>query len=698
MLRRSIRYRMWAALLILGVAVMGIRAFNSSMLKFEQGVMPKVIIMALFSLTLLALFTLSIIVFNSLIKLYVERKKRRMGYRFKTKLVIIFVGITLLPSAMLFVIASGLITNYIDKWFTPFINKPLDDAFALAAKFYDMTRDNTLNDATAISEGKRSNSLPTVAGSDSPLTVAGTASRYHVEKIKNTPEETSEVIRNAFLGISGTEVVSSGGVDTIRAAVPIKRDGHVTGVLLVSTTLPVEITNKVEDIQSAYKNYSALKAYKLPLKANFLIILGFITLLVVSIALLIAMRISRGITEPIQNLVRATTMVSQGNFDTVVDPRGDGEIGRLILSFNGMIEKIKTAELSLHNAYLESDRRRLCMQSIINNINSGVIFLDDQSIVLTINGAAAAILDVRAEEVSNRPYTELIKNIHSDEFHLFLKGINLYNFHSVKRQMRLSINGRAMVLRIFIIQVKDEAQNSLGTLVVFDDLTDLIQAEKALAWQEVAKRLTHEIKNPLTPIKLSAERLLKRWKNNDVNFDRIIEKATVTIVKEVDGLQRLVNEFSRYGRMPEIELAPSNLHTLIQEVIDLYLEYETLDIQLHYDTDITEIMLDPEQFKRVLINIFDNAIQAMEENGTIDVVVKEDDIHSHILIAISDNGKGIDEEDKDKLFQPYFSRRKNGTGLGLAIAHRIITEHKGMIKVSNNVPRGSTFKIELPCY
>ncbi|MBV6342838.1 sensor histidine kinase, partial [Candidatus Magnetobacterium casense] len=191
---------------------------------------------------------------------------------------------------------------------------------------------------------------------------------------------------------------------------------------------------------------------------------------------------------------------------------------------------------------------------------------------------------------------------------------------------------------------------------------------------------------------------LKRWKNNDANFDRIIEKAASTIVKEVDGLQRLVNEFSRYGRMPDIELAPSHLDTLIQEVTDLYREYETLEISVHYDTDVTEIMLDPDQFKRVLINIFDNAIQAMEENGKIDILVKEDENHSCILLEISDNGKGIDEEDKDKLFQPYFSRRKNGTGLGLAIAQRIVMEHKGRIKVGDNVPRGSTFKIELPCY
>ncbi len=662
------------------MALIGIRMFDASVLKFERGVTPKIIIVVLFILTLLALFTLTIILFNSLIKLYVERKKRRTGYRFKTKLVIIFVGITLLPSAMLFIIASGLVTNYIDKWFTPFINKPVSDAFTLATSFYDMVRDNTLIDAIAISEGARP------------------SGRYHIEVVKNESEDNSEVIRNAFRGINSTVVISSGSVDIIRAAVPVKRDGIVKEVLLLSTTLPVEITNKVEDIQSAYKNYGTLKAYKMPLKANLLIILGFITLLVVSIALWIAMRISRGITEPIQNLVRATTIISQGNFDTIVDPSGDGEIGRLILSFNSMIEKIRNTELSLHNAYLESDRRRLCMESIINNINSGVIFLDDQSRVITINGAAANILDVKTDEVVNRLYTELVKNIHSDEFHSFIKGINLHNFHSVKEQMKLSISGKNMVLRIFIIQLKDEAKNSLGTLVVFDDLTELIQAEKALAWQDVAKRLTHEIKNPLTPIKLSAERLLKRWKNKDVNFDRIIEKATSTIVKEVDGLQRLVNEFSRYGRMPDIELTSSDLNSLINEVIDLYREYETLEIQLYYETDVKEIMLDPEQFKRVLINIFDNAIQAIEENGKIGIIVKEDESHSYILIEISDNGKGIDEEDKDKLFQPYFSRRKNGTGLGLAIAQRIVMEHKGSIKVSDNVPKGSIFKIELPCY
>ncbi|MBF0565314.1 MAG: HAMP domain-containing protein [Nitrospirae bacterium] len=669
--------RIWIAVPVVLVIVV-LYLYNSQFDSLKGGVTGKVAALLLFNFALMALLTLAFIVSKSLWKLYIEKRDRVIGYKFKTKLVVTLVGITLMPSAMLFVISSGIVTSYIDRWFQPFMVKPLEDAQSLAAKIYGELRLTTLEDAIAISKG------------------APPASRYTLDVVPRYSDDLPETIKNSFRGTSGVEVVSYDKVDIIRAAVPVRQNGKITKVLLVSTIVSGEITKKVAEIQTAHRNYVTLRELQSPLKANYLIILGFLTLLVVFMALWIALRISRGIVEPIQNLVRATSIVSQGNFDTVVKSGGDDEVAMLIDSFNKMIAKIKETELSLHNSCVESDRRRLCMENIINNINSGVISLDESSNVITVNGAALKTLQVSSEEVLHKPYTELIKNVESAEFQRFVKGINLRTFHSQKEQMRVSVKGRNMVLRIFIIQLKGDGQNPMGTLVVFDDLTDLIHAEKALAWQEVAKRLTHEIKNPLTPIKLSAERLLKRWKHADRDFDKIIGKATNTIIREVDGLQRLVNEFSRYGKMPDIELVLSDLPGIVEEVSELYSEYENIEISSDYETRVRELLLDPENFKRVLINILDNAVQSITGNGKIEIKVKEDLLNAHIVLEISDNGKGIDEHDRDKLFQPYFSRRKNGTGLGLAISHRIIAEHKGTISVSDNVPRGSVFRIELP--
>ncbi|MBF0516075.1 MAG: HAMP domain-containing protein [Nitrospirae bacterium] len=678
MTRQTVLKKILPPTLVVIVVVAAGVTIHETFINPQGDITHRLIFAALFNITLLALLTLAFFVSRNLLRLYFEKKNKITGYKFKTKLVTIFVGITLLPSAMLFIISSGLVTNYIDKWFTPSISKPIDNAKDLATYTYDMIRKNTFEDAIAISKG------------------AAPAPRYKTAKFDKSKEDVSETIKDAFKGKPGIEVFVYNEADIVTAVIPLPKNDRIDEVLLVSTVAPIEITKKVGEIQKAHQSYVTLNEFKTPLKGNYLLILGFFTLLVVFLALWIALRISRGITQPIQHLLQATADVSGGNFNIYVQPAAEDEIGMLIRSFNEMITKIKQTELSLHSAYIESDRRRLFMENIIYNINSGVIYLDADNKVITINDAACGVLGVESEDVLNKPYTEVIKNVVSSEFEMFIRGINLYNFYSKKEQLKVSINGRNMVLRVFIIQLKDNAKNPVGVLVVFDDLTELILAEKALAWQDVAKRLTHEIKNPLTPIKLSAERLLKRWRRADVRFSEVIEKSTATIIREVDGLQRLVNEFSKLGTMPDIEPSLTDLHGLVGEVLDLYSEYEYIEISLEYKTNIKAINIDGEHFKRMLINILDNAIQAIEENGKIAVTVAEDEIASNIIIDISDNGVGIDEKDKEKLFQPYFSRRKNGTGLGLAIAHRIATEHKGTITVSNNAVRGSTFRITIP--
>ncbi|KJR41496.1 signal transduction histidine kinase involved in nitrogen fixation and metabolism regulation [Candidatus Magnetoovum chiemensis] len=494
------------------------------------------------------------------------------------------------------------------------------------------------------------------------------------------------------------EVISRDNIDIVKAIVPYVNKGKIEKVLIVETVVPQEITEAVERIKNAHIEYNNLREFKWPVKANYLILLGFFTILVVFIALWIALSISRNITEPIDSLVQATSKISLGNLDVYVERSLDDEIGMLINSFNKMVKRIKDAEISLHNAYVVSDRRRLVLENIIENINAGVIYLDVNGRVVTINNAACNIINATADDLLNKTYIEIVSKLDSPQLNKFINDINSSSFHSKKEQLKLSINGKNMVIRLFIIQLTDTLKNPIGMLIVFDDLTDLIQAEKALVWQDVAKRITHEIKNPLTPIKLSAERLLKRWQSSDDNFGKIIEKSTSTIIREVDGLKRLVDEFSRLGKMPDIELRLSNLRNLITEVVELYSDYDKINFVITYNTKIIESYIDPEYFKRVLINLIDNAIQATEDYGKIDIIVKEDTASNNLVVEICDNGMGIRTEDKEKLFQPYFSMRKNGTGLGLAISHKIITQHKGTITVRDNKPKGTIFSIEIPCY
>ncbi len=671
--------------ILLSAAILAAAVFYKSFVtELQVGVDTKVIVLTVFAITIPALFILAFFVTKNLLNLYLEKKRKIAGYKFKTKLVTIFVGITMAPSALLFIIAGGLVTNYIDKWFTPQISKPLNEALYLAKHVYEDIRKDTLEDALLISKG------------------VDMSEKYVVRWYTSVEPGMSETFKDAFNGKKGTEVITTKGGDIVRAVVPVINVGRFTEVLSVERNIPIDLSISTEEIQKAFKEYISIKAFKLPIKANYLFILGFFTLLIVFLALWIALKISKGITEPLESLAQATAKVAQGDLNTVVKARGEDEIGMLIDSFNKMIAKIKDAEISLQNAYLESDGRRIYVEHIIDNINAGVISLDSENRVITINDAACNILNIHAEDVLSKNYTDLIGHIASDELRKFIKEINLHNFHSKKDQLKVSINGRDMELRIFIVRLEDISKNAvgyvqrqLGLLVVFDDLTELIQAEKALTWQDVAKRITHEIKNPLTPIKLSAERLLKRWRNKDENFDKIIEKATSTIIREVDGLQRLVNEFSQLGKMPDIEIKQADIKSLINDVIDLYRDYEGVAITLDNYDGVKEIPMDQEQIKRVFINIIDNAIQAMDKNGKIDIKIREEDTLNNLIVNISDNGRGISKEDKEKLFQPYFSKRKNGTGLGLAISHRIIKEHKGSISVSDNKPNGTVFKIAL---
>jgi two-component system nitrogen regulation sensor histidine kinase NtrY len=234
----------------------------------------------------------------------------------------------------------------------------------------------------------------------------------------------------------------------------------------------------------------------------------------------------------------------------------------------------------------------------------------------------------------------------------------------------------------------------LGMLVVLEDLTEVIKAQKTEAWQEVARRIAHEIKNPLTPIKLSTERLIKKWHQKDADFGPVFEKSTRTIIAEVDGLRNLVDIFSKYGTMPEISKTPTALGEVIDTVVSLYRGYKDIRLNVTVDEEMSPVSIDREQFKRVLINIFDNAIRAMRNTGTITVSAHGTD-HS-VAIEIADTGPGIPDDEKEKLFLPYFSKRKDGTGLGLAIANKIIADHGGRIVVRDNAPSGSIFTIEIP--
>ncbi|MBM4135869.1 MAG: HAMP domain-containing protein [Nitrospira sp.] len=637
----------------------------------------KLVLLLLVNLTVIALLTLMFFVGKSLVKLYFEKKQRITGYRFKTRLVVVLVVLTLIPVAFLFIVSSGLVTNFIDHLFTSELKQPLKSSIEIAKAVYDIERQKALDYAKALSQGR------TYSGN------------YTVRHLTEKPKDVTETIKSAFDGKADVEVISGVNGDTVRAVVPEYRGGKQIGIIVVESFIPKKITENVETVKDAYENYLTLEFWKMPIKINYLLILGFITLLVVFMALWIALRIAGNITDPIQNLAQATEQVAAGNLDIKVDVDRQDEIGLLVDSFNHMVKELKDGKESLQTAYLESTQRRLFIENILKNINSGVIMLDTAGTILMINDAACSILHIHQEDVINKNYRELVSMIQSKDLHTLVKGIEGREFKPVNRQVEAIIGNRRGILRVFITSLRD-SQKYIGMLVVFNDITDIIMAQKEIAWQEIARRIAHEIKNPLTPIKLSTERMVKKWQHRDADFEQVFDRSTKSIIKEVDSLKRLVDDFSRFGKMPEIKKTPTLITGIIDEVINLYKGYKGVEITVSAPGENPLVELDGEQFKRVMINIFDNALKAVSSKGRIDVRLQYDQPSNKAYIDIADDGPGIKAEDKEKLFLPHFSTREDGTGLGLAIANRIIEEHRGYIKVSDNEPKGTVFTIEIP--
>jgi len=671
-----------AAFLILSIAAILITGIVLNYLGIEHGpLLIKIGVIFIIVNIVLYLLILIFFVIRNLFNLYAEKRKKTIGSKFRIKLVVAFVGLTLIPSTLLFLLSTQLINNSIDTWFSIEVQKPIYNSMDTARLFYLRERENVKEYAELLASNSKllSNNIEN-----------GNFKTYF---IKDPKASDSRSVKEAFKGTTDTEIVTTPNGDIIRAASPVIEKEHISGVVVVETLIPQDVVNKMEAIRDAFDEYNQMKMQQNPIRFLYFFMLTIATLLIIFLALWVALRIAKGITVPIQTLAEATKNVAHGNLDFKIDLRRDDEIGLLINSFNKMLEDLKEGKQSLEKAYRESDRRRLSMEAILESINTGVIFFDRSGRIVTLNNAACSMLGIDRNNIIGKTYKDLLDRFNSEELRSMVRQLGEKGLKSIEKEIHISLNGRPMDLRVYMTTLKDSRDNFMGTLVVFDNLTEIIMAQRALAWQEVAKRIAHEIKNPLTPIRLSAERVLKKWNEKTQDFEDVLKRSTETIVKEVNSLRSLVDEFSRFGKMPKINLETTNIKLIIEEVVQLYDNLKDVKILTSLQ-DTPDIEVDREQMKRVLINLIDNAIQAKTEriwlnsyhNPSLDLV----------RIEVIDEGVGIREEDKDKLFFPYFSTKKEGTGLGLAIVSSIISKHRGYIRVQDNKPKGTQFIIELP--
>ncbi|MBM3297111.1 MAG: HAMP domain-containing protein, partial [Candidatus Aminicenantes bacterium] len=428
------------------------------------------------------------------------------------------------------------------------------------------------------------------------------------------------------------------------------------------------------------------------------ITLLFITLIIVFAASWLGFRLARGITVPIEKLAQATREVSRGNLEVRVEDPASDELGILIESFNQMISDLGSSQRNVAQKTAELEARKQSIETILDHITTGVIALDAYGHLTSVNPSAREILSLGDRDVLGRSYAEVLA---APRFEGIRAGVEweMKNRHKLSdREIILEDNGQQRTLALTLTPLLSPDGGSAGTIVVLDDLTQLIKAQKIAAWKEVAQRVAHEIKNPLTPIQLSAERILKNMSRGEPGSPEIIGEGARVIIQEAKAIKALVDEFSDFARLPKVQLQPGDLHHVLHQVLPLFRGiFSDVEFDIRLGHDIPSPMpLDPEQMKRVFINILDNAIDAMNKAGRISIATSYDPAAKRVRVEVADSGPGIPKDLQDKIFLPYTSTKKKGRGLGLAIADQVIREHGGVIDVRSNQPTGAKFIIELP--
>ncbi len=725
------RRREWLLILLIIVLVVVFSRSESQLLELSSKLplSNTVLVLALININILLILLFLFLVFRNLFKLILERRRDVPGARLRSKLVVAFVSLSLIPTMLLFFVSAGFITNSIENWFNSQIEASLQESLEVAQTYYKnqaanalyyaeqlvriIKREKLLNEENLpklvelIKEKQQEYNLGVVEVFSSTLEELVRASNPQVPAA-NFTNPGSDNIREGLQGNRFTRITPIGKADLIRGIVPVHSNWNpkdVVGVVVVNYYVPYSLVSKMKEISTSFEQYKNTKLLKGKIKKGYIAVLLLIALVIIFLATWFGFYLARGITVPIQELAMATNRVAEGNLDIHLDPSSDDEIGTLVQAFNKMTsdlrqgqQEVKEANLELQASNMELEQRRRYMEIILKNVNAGVISVDKQGHLTTINKSAENLLKIQTSHVLGKNFREVVSTEHLPMVKEFLKDLMASGKESIRKQITIPVQDNKVTFLFNVTTLKDENGEFMGTVVVFDDLTHLIKAQRMAAWREVARRIAHEIKNPLTPIQLSAQRLRRRYLNRFDNDDTVFDECTNMIVKQVDELKNLVNEFSNFARMPASNPTPNNLNEVINETLVLYQEgHRDIHFEFNQDPAVPVFNLDREQTKRVVINLLENAVGAVDSSdGTITIDTSFNPTLQMATFTIADNGCGIPSDDKPRLFEPYFSTKKSGTGLGLAIVATIVSDHNGYIRVKDNHPRGTRFIVELP--
>lgn len=692
----------------------------------------KLLLFVLWYINIILILTIVFIIVRGLFRLLIERHNRILGSKFKTKLVVTAIALSLIPVLILFPFATQLLVGSFDQWFTLPIEEVVSQAADTAHALSDQIEKYTLRDAhRALGEMSEFNlddlgqrpalhyrlqelreelQLDYLAVYDGTESVHGIADPRTIQR---APElgglgsflqqafDEGEAIRveNSF-EIEGRLILAAcasprSGGETDEAAERSSVEPPEYTLVVAGTVIPQDIAAKSESLLLAYQDYLQLEVGKDDLRAVYLLNLLMVTLLVMLAFSSIGLRLARRITEPIQALADHTRRISTGDLDHQVEVAVDDELGVLVNAFNHMTQELKRNRELVDSSTGELRNANKRLAAVLQNVAAGVISLDADGTILTCNGAALEILSQRLEDVvGNDIYTSWSDPQRGKLVILLEEDFTIGG--QLNSQINMTLGGVWKTLEVKVTTLpgsKDQVMG--GRVVVLEDLTELIYAQKMATWNEVARRIAHEIKNPLTPIKLTAERLLKKHRQGDPQLGQLLEEGMEVIGREVTSMKNMVDEFSRFARMPRPRPEEVDLDKLASELLGLYQGLKPgVEVVSQINSQARRVIFDPEQLRSVLINLFDNAIEATQAPGSVTLSTSRG--NGVIQIHIADTGRGVSVEDREKLFLPYYSTKGRGTGLGLSIVHRIVSDHNAHIHISDNAPQGAIFSLEIP--
>ena len=670
----------------------------------------------------------ALILVRILLKLYVERRQQQLGSRFKTKMVVSFLLISLVPVCFLFVFAYGLLNRSIDRWFTAPFDAVRRDTNDIVQELALQTEQRALDDSGhLLGSAELHSQLFRQNGTALRLLLARQladpglytllcfgAQGQLLARVGASSPGLADVF-GLFPGIASGQVPATGitarwlssDVDLFLAARGVDSEGGARlGTVVSARRLPLPIKQIADRIQKSTQRYDELSRERRALKRTYISILSLLTLLLLFVATWFAMFLAKQVTVPVQALAEATNEVSGGNLGFQITMRTDDELGSLIRLFNQMTlqlqesrRAIEEAAQELQRANRELEEHSNTMEAILENIPTGVVSFNRQGQITRVNSTAERLFGRTGVTTGN--LTDLVSIEDAREITRMFRPATRQGV--VTRQMQLALGGRRAVVALTLSSIRAQ-RGTVGFVLVLEDLTELLRAQKAAAWREVAQRIAHEIKNPLTPIQLSTERIRRLLERSGASPPRpevcaaIAESASL-ISQELTALKTLVDEFSAFARFPVSQPVPFSVNAIVENALDVFNgRLDGIHVHRALRSDLPSVQADPEQLKRAIVNLIDNAAEALERSPAKEIWVSTDlDSDRELIeIIVADSGPGIPVEDKEKLFLPFFSTKQRGTGLGLAIVSRIISEHNGLVRVEENRPIGARFIIELP--